>query len=88
MEEFEDIKSGYRIKLHFSQNPFFSNETLEKEFHLATSGESSLLALLIETTLRCVDKVTQCSVSDFRQLVLLVILGGYAMINASPWWQK
>jgi template-activating factor I len=39
VEEFEDIKSGYRIKLHFSENPFFSNEMLEKEFHLATSGD-------------------------------------------------
>jgi len=39
VEEFEDIKSGYRIKLHFSSNPFFSNESLVKEFHLATSGD-------------------------------------------------
>ncbi len=39
VEEFEDIKSGYRIKLSFSQNPFFTNDVLMKEFHLATSGD-------------------------------------------------
>lgn len=40
VEEFEDIKSGYRIKFHFSSsNPYFSNEVLCKEFHLATTGD-------------------------------------------------
>lgn len=39
VEEFEDIKSGYRINFHFSQNPFFENEVLTKEFHLGTSGD-------------------------------------------------
>ncbi|XP_064607356.1 protein SET-like [Liolophura sinensis] len=39
VEEFEDIKSGYRIKFQFSPNPFFENELLCKEFHLAVSGE-------------------------------------------------
>ena len=38
VEEFEDIKSGYRIKLHFGDNAFFTNDVLVKEFHLATSG--------------------------------------------------
>lgn len=40
VEEFEDIKSGYRIKFHFSSsNPYFSNDVLCKEFHLATTGD-------------------------------------------------
>lgn len=39
IEEFEDIKSGYRIKFHFDDNPFFENKVLIKEFHLASSGE-------------------------------------------------
>ena len=39
MEEFEDIKSGYRIKFFFKANPFFENDVLVKEFHLATSGK-------------------------------------------------
>ncbi|GAB1609888.1 protein SET-like isoform X2 [Argonauta hians] len=39
VEEFEDIKSGYRVKFHFSPNPYFSNDILCKEFHLATTGD-------------------------------------------------
>lgn len=34
MEEYEDIKSGYRIHLHFRPNPFFENAVLTKEFSL------------------------------------------------------
>lgn len=39
VEEFEDIKSGYRIKFFFDSNPYFENECLVKEFHLGTSGD-------------------------------------------------
>jgi len=39
VEEFEDIKSGYRIKLCFEKNPYFDNESLIKEFHLGSSGD-------------------------------------------------
>ena len=39
VEEFDDIKSGYRIKFHFSSNPYFKNEVLQKEFHLGSSGK-------------------------------------------------
>lgn len=39
IEEFEDIKSGYRIKFHFDENPYFENKVLVKEFHLASSGD-------------------------------------------------
>lgn len=41
VQEFEDIKSGYRINFHFdaSRNPFFENELLFKEFHLNDNGE-------------------------------------------------
>merc|ERR1712018_706118 len=39
VEEFEDIKSGYRIKLYFDKNPYFDNEFLIKEFHLGSSGD-------------------------------------------------
>ena len=38
MEEFEDIKSGYKISLTFAPNPYFSNTILFKEFHLAVTG--------------------------------------------------
>lgn len=39
VEEFDDIKSGYRINFYFEKNPYFSNEILTKEFHLGSSGE-------------------------------------------------
>jgi len=34
VEEFEDIKSGYKISFFFDANPFFENSVLTKEFHL------------------------------------------------------
>lgn len=40
VEEFEDIKSGYRINFYFDENPYFENSVLTKEFHLGSSGES------------------------------------------------
>jgi len=39
VEEFEDIKSGYRIRFLFEENPYFENQVLEKEFHLGASGD-------------------------------------------------
>lgn len=36
VEEFEDIRSGYRIHFHFEENPFLENKILTKEFHLGT----------------------------------------------------
>nr|XP_022297538.1 protein SET-like [Crassostrea virginica] len=39
VEEFDDIKSGYRISFTFSKNPYFSNEVVSKEFHLANTGD-------------------------------------------------
>lgn len=41
VEEFEDIKSGYRIKFHFSENPYFTNDVVCKEFMLSDSGEQT-----------------------------------------------
>ena len=35
VEEFEDIKSGYKVSFRFKENPFFSNELLVKEFHIS-----------------------------------------------------
>ncbi|KDR10925.1 protein SET-like [Zootermopsis nevadensis] len=39
VEEFDDIKSGYRINFHFEENPYFENDVLTKEFHLGSSGD-------------------------------------------------
>jgi len=41
VEEFEDIKSGYKIRFHFSENPYFENELICKEFMLSESGEQT-----------------------------------------------
>lgn len=43
VQEFEDIKSGYKINFNFdhNKNPFFENETISKEFHLNENGEPS-----------------------------------------------
>uniref|UniRef100_U5ESV7 Putative perinuclear region of cytoplasm n=1 Tax=Corethrella appendiculata TaxID=1370023 RepID=U5ESV7_9DIPT len=45
VEEFEDIKSGYRIKFSFEENhPYFENKVLTKEFNLGAnnSGPTSV----------------------------------------------
>lgn len=39
VEEFDDIKSGYKINLHFDTNPYFEDKLLTKEFHVASTGE-------------------------------------------------
>lgn len=39
VQEFEDIKSGYKINFHFDKNPYFENDVLFKEFHLNDNGE-------------------------------------------------
>jgi len=35
VEEFDDIKSGYKISFRFRENPFFVNDVLVKEFHIS-----------------------------------------------------
>ncbi|XP_014664401.1 PREDICTED: uncharacterized protein LOC106806813 [Priapulus caudatus] len=32
VEDYDDLRSGYRIRLHFEENPFFENMTVCKEF--------------------------------------------------------
>jgi len=41
VEEFDDIKSGYRIKFSFDSNPFFENAEIVKEFQLASIEPTS-----------------------------------------------
>merc|ERR1719268_309783 len=48
VEEFEDIKSGYKIQFHFSTNPYFSNTSLCKEFQLGSSGDPTSSSTDIE----------------------------------------
>ncbi|CAO1414774.1 unnamed protein product [Diamesa serratosioi] len=41
VEDFDDIKTGYKISFSFKENPYFSNDVLTKEFHLAVDSNSS-----------------------------------------------
>ena len=41
VEEFEDIKSGYKVTLRFKENPYFTNDVLIKEFHITDETAES-----------------------------------------------
>jgi hypothetical protein len=43
VQEFEDIKSGFKISFHFAsdKNPYFQNEVLTKTFRINQSGDTS-----------------------------------------------
>ena len=48
MEEFEDIKSGYKIKFHFAPNPYLANPWLCKEFQLGSTGDPTSSSTTIQ----------------------------------------
>lgn len=41
VEDYDDVKTGYRISFHFKANPYFDNDVLVKEFHLASENSST-----------------------------------------------
>lgn len=41
VEDFDDVKTGYSISFHFKENPYFENEMITKEFHLASENQST-----------------------------------------------
>jgi len=41
VEDFDDVKTGYRISFSFKENPYFENETITKEFHLAAENSNT-----------------------------------------------
>lgn len=47
VEEFEDIKSGYRLNFCFEENPYFDNTVLTKEFQLGSLGVPTSLSIPI-----------------------------------------
>lgn len=48
VEEFADIKSGYKLTFTFKENDFFTNKELVKEFNLTTAGEPDSKSTPIE----------------------------------------
>ena len=50
MEDFEDIKSGYKITFTFRENPYFKNQTLVKELHYADDNALAVQGTDIEWT--------------------------------------
>lgn len=63
VEEFEDIKSGYKIHMHFNTNPYFSNTTLTKEFRLANAGDPVTISTPINW------KTPEASTNQLRELL-------------------
>ena len=45
VEENADTKSGYKVQLHFAQNPWFSNGVLEKAVRYCEDGSAELTAV-------------------------------------------
>ena len=50
VEDFPDIKSGYKITFTFKQNPFFKNQSLVKELHYADDNALAIKGTDIEWT--------------------------------------
>jgi len=48
IEEFEDIKNGYKITMKFDANPFFENDCLVKEYHLGAIGDAKCIVTPIK----------------------------------------
>lgn len=42
VEESDDIKSGYEIKFHFSENQYFTNSVISKKFTVPNDGDGEL----------------------------------------------
>jgi len=63
VEDFPDIKSGYRITFSFKQNPFFKNSHLVKELHYADDNALAIKGTDIEWTEEGVRTSTQASLA-------------------------
>lgn len=50
VEDFPDIKSGYKITFTFKQNPFFKNQKLVKELHYTDDNALAIKGTDIEWT--------------------------------------
>ncbi|ESO96661.1 hypothetical protein LOTGIDRAFT_143784 [Lottia gigantea] len=66
VQEFEDIKSGYKINFSFDTNPYFDNEIISKEFHLNDTGEPSSKSTTIKWKSGKVELLQNIAVTHVR----------------------
>ena len=73
VQEFEDIKSGYKINFHFenAKNPFFENEVLSKEFHLNENGEPTCKSTQIKWKPGKVSTLSHCKQRLFKLFLIM-----------------
>lgn len=50
VEDFEDIKSGFKITFNFRENPYFKNQKLVKELHYADDNALAVQGTDIDWT--------------------------------------
>lgn len=71
VEEYEDIKSGYKIKFQFAENPYITNEVIIKSFKIITSDDmrSSSTPIEYKNTQEGIDlkQVVAHSAANFRE---------------------
>lgn len=48
VEDFEDVKSGFKISFTFDTNPYFKNKTLSKTFQYNEDGELNVVPTKVE----------------------------------------
>ena len=75
VEDFPDIKSGYKITFTFKENPFFSNRQLVKELHYADDNALAIKGTDIEWTeegVSIVSTVAWCSAVQLYHYCLTV----------------
>lgn len=48
VEEYEDIKSGFKIRFFFETNPYFENDSLVKEYQLDSKGDPTSVSTEIK----------------------------------------
>lgn len=71
VEEFEDIKSGYKLKLYFAENPYINNDVIVKQFQIVSSEEVLSFSTPIEykntPQAKQLKEIVETSVAQYRR---------------------